>query len=279
MGRVGLIAGGGDLPLRVAERLEAEGRPPFVVRLNGFADPETLGRFEGADLGLGEFGRCIETLKAAGCVQVCFAGLVSRPDFVRLKPDWKGVTVLPGLIAAARRGDDALLRQVMAVFEQAGFTAVGADELLGGGTLAPGALGTVTPTDEARADIAKALQVAETIGGLDIGQGAVVARGLVLAVEAQEGTDAMLRRVAGLREDIRGRPDARAGVLAKAPKPIQERRVDLPVIGVRTVELAAEAGLAGIAGRAGEVIVIDAPRVAEAADRLGLFVWGEAAGR
>lgn len=277
MGRLGLIAGGGALPLRVAERLAVEGQAPFVVRLKGFADAAALSRFEGADLGLGEFGRCIEALKAAGCDRVCFAGLVSRPDFARLMPDWKGVAVLPGLIAAARNGDDALLRQVLGVFEQAGFRVVGADDILGGETLASGPLGAVTPSPEARADVAKALAVAEAIGGLDIGQGAVVARGLVLAVEAQEGTDEMLRRVARLPQALRGREGAREGALAKAPKPIQERRVDLPVIGVRTVELAAAAGLAGIAGRAGDLIVIDRAGVAEAADRLGLFVWGEGA--
>jgi DUF1009 family protein len=101
---------------------------------------------------------------------------------------------------------------------------------------------------------------------------------LVLAVEAQEGTDAMLARVAGLPADLRGSAHDRKGALGKAPKPIQDLRVDMPVMGARTVELAAAAGLAGIGGVSGKLILIDHAAIVEAADRLGLFVWGEAAG-
>lgn len=271
-GRLGLIAGGGALPLRVAEKCRATGRTVFVVRLKGFAEPE-LAAFEGADIGLGEFGRCVDALKRAGCRSVCLAGIVKRPDFASFKVDLKGMRALPGIVSAAKKGDDALLRQVLKVFEDAGFAVEGADDILGGGdTLPAGALGAVQPRDADRADIAKALYVARAVGELDVGQGAVVSHGLVLAVEAQEGTDAMLERVAGLPADLRGQ--APQGVLAKAPKPIQERKVDLPVIGPRTIELAARAGLAGVAGPAGDLIVIDREAVIEAADRLGLFVWG-----
>jgi UDP-2,3-diacylglucosamine hydrolase len=272
-GRLGLVAGGGDLPVRVAARCEAEARALFVVRLKGFAS-DTLARFEGIDSGLGEFGRTLSALRDAGCREVCFAGTVSRPDFSQLKPDLKGATVLPGLIKAATRGDDALLRQVLSVFEAEGFAITGADDLLGGDTLGEGPLGRVRPNAGQGSDIAKALQVARMAGEMDIGQGAVVCRGLVLAVEAQEGTDAMLERVAALPEALRGRDGAREGVLVKAPKPGQDRRVDLPVIGVRTLENAARAGLAGVAGEAGGLIVIEPEAVREAADRLGLFVAG-----
>jgi DUF1009 family protein len=124
-------------------------------------------------------------------------------------------------------------------------------------------------------DLRKALYVAEKAGELDIGQGAVVCDGLVLAVEAQEGTDAMLARVAGLPADLRGSAADRKGVLGKAPKPIQDLRVDMPVIGARTIEMAAAAGLAGVGGVAGKLILIDRAGLIDAADRLGLFVWGE----
>jgi hypothetical protein len=105
----------------------------------------------------------------------------------------------------------------------------------------------------------------------------VVVRGLVLAVEAQEGTDAMLARCAGLPAALRGTPEAPAGVLAKAPKPIQERRVDMPTIGVATVMAAAEAGLAGIVGEAGALLVVDRQAVIQRADDLGLFIIGATA--
>lgn len=274
MSKLGLIAGGGALPLSVAARCEAEGRPVFVVRLAGFADPH-LARYPGLDAGMAEIGRVLSALKKAGCDAVCFAGTVSRPDFKTLRPDFKGMTLLPGIIAEAAKGDDALLRKILSVFENEGYAIEGADDILGGETLPAGALGAVSPTPEQIEDLRKALHVAEKAGELDIGQGAVVCEGLVLAVEAQEGTDAMLARVAGLPADLRGSASDRRGALGKAPKPIQDLRVDMPVMGSRTIELAAAAGLAGVGGVAGKLILIDHPAIVEAADRLGLFVWGE----
>lgn len=272
--KLALIAGGGDLPLKVAAHCESQGRPLFVVRLAGFADAR-LDRFEGAEFGMAQIGAILKAMKRAGCGAVCLAGIVNRPDFRALKPDLKGATLLPGIVKAAAEGDDALLRKILSVFEAEGFAVEGADDLLSDDTFGPGALGRVAPDPEQAQDARKALHVAEKSGELDVGQGAVVCRGLVLAVEAQEGTDAMLRRVAELPSDLRGSSTDRKGVLAKAPKPIQDLRVDMPVIGPRTVELAAAAGLAGIAGRPGKLILIDREAVIEAADRLGLFVWGQ----
>ena len=273
-GKLGLIAGGGALPLAIAARCESEGRPVFVVRLTSFADPHLI-RYPGLEAGMAEIGRVLAALKAADCVAVCFAGTVNRPDFKALKPDLKGALVLPGLIAAATKGDDALLRKILSVFENEGFAIEGADDILGGETLTVGALGRVTPDEAQLSDLRKALQVAEKAGELDIGQGAVVCDGLVLAVEAQEGTDAMLARVAGLPGDLRGDTVNPKGALGKAPKPIQDLRIDMPVIGAQTIEMAAAAGLAGVGGVAGKLILIDRAAIIEAADRLGLFVWGE----
>ena len=273
--KLGLVAGGGALPLALAQRCRAAGRPLFVVRLKGFADAD-LEAFEGARAGLAELGRMFDLLRRAGCTAVCFAGMVARPDFAALKPDLRGMLALPGAIAAARRGDDALLRYMLGEFEREGFSVEGADQVDGELTLPEGPLGAIVPGPEHAADIARALEVARAMGGFDIGQAAVVADGLVLAVEAQEGTEAMLRRCAELPPALRGEGDARKGVVAKAPKPIQERRIDLPVIGPQTVERAAAAGLAGVVGEARGVLVIDRALTIETADRLGLFVIGVA---
>lgn len=270
MDALGLVAGGGALPLALARRCTAAGRPLFVIRLRGFADAPGLDAFPGAEAGLAELGRCLELLRAAGCRAVCFAGVVARPDFAKLKPDLRALRELPRVIAAARHGDDALLRAVLETFAREGFRIEGAHEVDAGLALGAGPLGALPLPLEHAADAAKALAIARAMGALDIGQGAVVAQGVVLAVEAQEGTDAMLARCTALPEAVRGM----GGVLAKAPKPMQERRVDLPVIGVATLEAAAAAALAGVVGEAGAVLVIDRTATAAAADRLGLFVVG-----
>lgn len=272
-GRLGLVAGGGGLPRQVAEACVETGRPFFVVRLKGFADP-FMSQYPGVEVGLGEFGKAFKALKQQKCDAVCFAGSVARPDFSRWKPDLRGMVAMPGLIAAARRGDDAILRQVLWEFEREGFEIEGAHVAVSGMTMSEGPMGKVRPEARHAEDITRALQVARGIGELDIGQGAVVADGLVLAVEAQEGTDAMLRRCAELPEALRGNAERRMGVLAKAPKPIQDRRVDLPTIGVSTVRNAAAAGLSGIVGEAGAVLVVDRAEMIAEADALGMFIYG-----
>lgn len=273
MKTLGLVAGGGQLPVEIAEHCVRAGRPLFVIRLKGMA-ADALQAFPGADVGLAELGKCFKALKRAGCEAVCLAGIVRRPDFAALAPDLRGLRVLPAAIAAARAGDDALLRVMVGEFEKEGFAVEGADAVMQALTLPVGLLAGAPPTSEAMADALRALDVARAIGRLDIGQGAVVADGLVLAVEAQEGTDAMLERVAKLPGHLRGRPGAPRGVLAKAPKPIQETRVDLPVIGPATIHGVAAAGLVGVVGEAGRLLVLDRESTVKLARDLGLFILG-----
>ena len=275
MEKLGLIAGGGQLPVEVAKACERIGRPLFVIRLRGLA-AEALMAFDGVELGIEQFGKGLAALHQANCVAICMTGLGKRPGFAAIRPDMKGVAILPGAIAAARNGDDALMRYFVGQFEKDGFRVEGATDVTGALLLNEGPLGKRSPTTEQMADVSKAMAVARAIGALDVGQGAVVCDGLVLAVEAQEGTDAMLARVAGLPEEIRGVTARPKGALAKVPKPIQERRMDLPTIGVRTLEACAQAGLCGVAGEAGGLVVLDKDAVITAADRLGLFVWGAA---
>lgn len=273
MKKLGIVAGGGGLPAEIADRCQRTGRPYFVIRLRGFADSGTADH-PSVDIGLGELGKVFKVLRREHCEVVCFAGTVARPDFSKLKPDLRGMAALPTIIAAARKGDDGLLRAVLDEFRKEGFVIEGAHEAAQSMTLALGCLGAVAPADQHGEDIQRALIAARAIGRLDIGQGAVVCDGLVLAVEAQEGTDAMLRRVRDLPEAIRGAPGRARGVLAKAPKPIQSTDVDMPTIGVATVRGAAQAGLAGIVGEAGRLLVVDREETLALADDLGLFILG-----
>jgi len=273
-GRLAIVAGGGDLPRRVAEHARRTGRDPMVVGLKGFAEASLISEFAGVELSVGELGKLMQLMRREGCEEMVFAGTVKRPDFGSLRLDLKGVQSLPRILAAAKRGDDALLRAVMDTFAEAGFRIVGADDVLDDLKVGPGPLGAISPAPEHWLDIRRAAEVASAIGALEIGQGAISCAGLILAVEAQEGTDRMLARCADLPAEIRGTPEARQGVLVKRPKPMQERRIDLPTIGVSTVRGAAAAGLAGIAVEAGAALAVDRDQIRALADQLGVFVYG-----
>ena len=273
MAPLGIIAGLGELPVQVAEAAMQRGQGVYIVRLKGFEEP-ALETYPGDVAGIAQLGKMFKAFKSAGCEQICFAGIVKRPDFQALKPDIKGVSLLPKAIAAARQGDDALLRFLIDVFEREGFQVIGADEAAQSLTVDAGLMAGPAPDDAQMADLKKAADIARQMGQLDIGQGAIVANGLVLCVEAQEGAGQMLQRCATLPRQIRGTPQARLGVLVKRPKPQQERRIDLPTIGLNTIELAAEAGLAGIGYEADGALMLNAEQIRKRASELGLFLYG-----
>lgn len=272
MRKLGIIAGSGPVPLKLADACAASGRPFYVIGIEDEAREE-IARFDHAWVRLGAIGKALELLRAAACEDVCIIGPVKRPDFSRLKLDWTGTKLLPRVLNAARKGDDALLSFFVRWMEEQGFRVVGAEDVLGDLVVPRGAVGSATPSARDRQDITLAARVVHALDDLDVGQGAITCDGLVLAVEAAEGTDEMLKRIAALPAAVRGAPQARRGVLVKLPKPSQDRRVDLPMMGTRTVELAAASGLAGIAVEAGGAIVFDREEVARLADAHGLFVY------
>lgn len=266
--KLGVIAGGNALPLTVAAATAARNEDIFFVRLKGMADPE-LDQYPGVDCALGEAGKIIRSLKDANCDAVLLAGMVQRPELKDLKVDWRGAAILPGLLAAASKGDGAILEFLVKTLESEGFIVIGVDEAVNDLLATEGAIGKVTPDAQSLSDIRKAAAVVRALGEFDVGQGAVVANGLVLAIEAAEGTDAMLDRCGALPNNIQA-----GGVLVKRPKPGQELRVDLPVIGTETIRRAAAVGLSGIAIEASVALIVDRPKVIELADEAGLFVYG-----
>ncbi|WP_298912341.1 UDP-2,3-diacylglucosamine diphosphatase LpxI [uncultured Algimonas sp.] len=269
---IGLVAGGGKLPAYVASAIREDGHDLTVMEIDPDCPPGQFGT--SLRYPMSKFGKMLKSFDKAGVTHVCLAGTVGRPDFSTFKPDLGAMRYLPGTLMAAKEGDDALLRHVMAIFESRGFAIVSAQSLCSSLLLDAGALGLHGLPDAHREDAQRAMEVARIIGDRDIGQGAVVAKGIVLAVEAQEGTDAMLERVSDLPKALTGQRDRRAGVLAKRLKPGQDDRVDLPTIGPETVRLAAAAGLAGIIADAGDAFVIDRSETVRLADEAGLFIVG-----
>jgi UDP-2,3-diacylglucosamine hydrolase len=271
--RLGIIAGSGGLAVEVVQAAAASGRDVFVIGLDDETSPE-LNAFPHEHIRIGQVGRLMRTLARENCGELVFVGGVKRPNLREAGLDLGAVLLLPLVLRLMVGGDESMLTRVVGFFEQRGIVVRGAHEVAPNLLAAPGPLGRHAPGRRDRADIELALRVAYRLGELDVGQGAVVSRGYVLAVEAAEGTDRMLARCGELRQWGREKSRRRMGVLVKRPRPGQELRIDMPVIGASTVERAAAAGLAGIAVAAGAVLLADRATLIREADAAGLFVVG-----
>lgn len=264
--KLGIIAGRGDWPRRLGEACAEQGRDCFVVALNGFCEADMLDGLDHIWVDLGGVGKTLKALKSSGCEEVVLAGPIDRPSLSTVKPDLRAMRLMPRLLKA--RGDDALLSVLVEEFESEGFVVVGIDDVMNDVLADHGVMGCVAPDELQQADIGRGIDVVRTMGGLDVGQAVVVQQGFVLGIEAAEGTDALIGRCQEL-----ARPGSKP-VLVKMAKPGQDRRADLPTIGLRTVKRAVAAGLGGIAVENGGVIVAEREDVIKAADEAGLFVVG-----
>ncbi|MFC0201596.1 LpxI family protein [Paracoccus rhizosphaerae] len=263
MSRIAIIAGQGRLAPAIAAQLQ----DPAVFALDGF-EPEGLAA---TPFRLERLVPFLDELHDQGIDRVVFAGAIRRP---RLDPeafDPRTAQLVPRILMAMQSGDDAALRTVLDVFEESGVTVCPVEEVAA--SLIPGE-GVVcgAPTDADKRDAAKAAAILAQTGALDLGQGVVVAQGLCLALETLPGTEAMLD-FAARHSGLRPNPNGAKGVFFKAPKPGQDRRVDLPVLGPDSVDQAAAAGLAGIAWAAGGVILLEQAEMVRRAEAAGLFLW------
>jgi DUF1009 family protein len=266
-GPLGIIAGSGGLPRRLIESCRATGREVFVLALRGEAEPEIVADVPHAWCRIGAGATGLALLRDNGVTDLVLAGAIRRPTLSAIRPDWRAAKFF-AKVGYRLLGDNGLLSAVVKELEIEGFRLLGAHELLKGGAVPEGPLGRLKPSADAASDIARGIAIARAIGGLDVGQAVVVQQGLVLGVEAIEGTDALIKRCGTLRRDGPG------GVLVKLAKPGQESRVDRPTIGAQTVALAAASGLRGIAAEAGATLLLDRNEVIRAADAAGLFVVG-----
>lgn len=273
-GPLAIVCGGGSLPLAIADSVSARGRPVVLFPLHGTADAAGIARYPHHWLYLGQAGKFKRQARAAGCHDVVLIGAIVRPSLWQIRPDFTMLMEFPRIVAAFRGGDDHLLSAIGCLLERHGFRLLGAHDVAPEILMPEGVLGAARPSERDRTDIALALDYLLAAGPFDVGQAVVVADRHVLAVEAAEGTDAMLARVAEMRASGRLRAPAGRGVLVKAPKRGQDRRFDLPSIGPQTVEGAQRAGLAGIAVTAGATIVAEPERLIAAADRANIFLIG-----
>jgi DUF1009 family protein len=271
-GPLGIIAGRGSLPAFIADAATADNVPVHIVAIQGEADPD-IERFPHTWIKWGEVGKVFSALDKNGCKDLVIIGGVTRPHIKKVRIDFGAVRALPFLLSLRKGGDDRILSRIVRFFEQNGYRVHGAGDVLPELLVPEGTLTQRAPSAEDKADMALAFEVVRALGRFDIGQGAVIASGYVLAVEAAEGTDAMLERCADIKR--RGRSHGTGpGVLVKAPKPGQEERVDMPTIGPETMLNAAAAGLSGVAVAARRVLIADYNRTLEIANDRKLFIYG-----
>ncbi len=273
-GPLAIICGGGTLPFTVAEAAKERGRAVYIYALSGWADPHRVKDYPHRFGAIGQLGHFCRFAREAGCRDVVCIGSLIRPALSQLRVDLATIMALPDIVAAFRGGDNHLLSSVGRILEKSGFRLLGAHEVAPEILMKEGALGGFKPSPRDEADIAYGLDVLRSTSSFDIGQAVVVADLRVLALEAAEGTDLMLERIADLRTRGRVRMALGRGVLVKAPKAGQDRRLDLPSIGPDTITLVARAGLAGVAVAAGATIIAEPQRVAQAADASKLFAVG-----
>lgn len=269
---LGIVAGRGALPLRIAEAASRSGRDVFILGLENEAD-KAIEAFPHDWTALGHIAGTADKLLAAGCTDTVIIGAIQRPDLAALDLDEGGAWFMQQVASGQHAGDDQLLKIILAYLQTRGLSVQPAQKYLAELT---GKAGAQTSYSHAahQADIERGIEVARVIGGADIGQSIVVADRLVIAVEGPEGTDDMLARVAGMAPEFIGSPDARKGVLVKLPKPQQDRRVDLPTLGLRTIDGADAAHLAGIVYEAGGALFDEFDAVVKAAEEKGLFLLG-----
>ena len=262
-----MIAGSGMMPTEIIRYCAARQKEIFVIGLESFASEANIGEAPHDFARMGEVGKILKAFQKNGVQDIVLAGGIKRPSFKEMIPDWEGMKIVTRL-AVKKMSDDKLFRAVIDEIEKYGFKVVGIEEVVPEMLFAEGLYGKTKPSSDDMDDIERGVVVAKALGAVDVGQAVVVQEGMVLAVEAIEGTDMMLSRAAAVKKE------GKAPVMVKVLKPGQDLRVDLPAIGLQTIEQLKKYGIKGIAVEAGGILLIEREKVIKMADEAGIFILG-----
>ena len=271
--RIGIVAGGGSIPLFIANHLKEQGNEPFIIMLKGEAKPE-FRAFEHIELQVAEIGKLVKSLHKNSVKHIVFIGSVKkRPSLRQARLDWITLRMIRRLLPRLDEGDDALLSEVVRALEAENISVLGAHEVAPS-LLTPDGVIAGNPSSILKSDTLQlGVNAARCLGDLDAGQGVVVIGRRVVALEGAEGTDAMLARIADLKSSGK-LANKKGGILIKMAKPKQELRTDLPTIGIESVRNAFKAQLDGIVVESGRSMIVNIEQTALEAQKLGLFILG-----
>ena len=264
---IALVAGRGILPATLVDVFRSQNRPFVILAFNDQVDPAFVSGTSHIWLSFGEIGKALNYMKMNGVKDIVMAGTMTRPRMSDIHPDWVGVKWM-AKIGVRSIGDDGFLRAIIGMLEEQGYRVVGPDEIVEDLLSSKGDLTALSPDEQPWGDIDRGIEVPDALSAIDVGQAVVVQDGLVLGVEAAEGTDGLLRRVKDLQRPGRG------GTLIKMAKRNQESRADLPTIGPETVKAAQAAGLRGIVIEAGSTLLLNREETVQLAEKAGLFLYG-----
>ena len=267
MKKLGMLAGGGMMPVEIIKHCNNTGREIFVVGIEPYSKEEELKDAPHIFAKIAEAGKIFKAFAKNEVEEIVFAGGIKRPSFKELIPDWEGAKLMAKL-AIKKMSDNNLFCAAIEEVERHGYKVVGIDEVYPEMLFSEGLYGKVKPSADDMDDIERGITVAKALGAVDVGQAVVVQEGMVLAVEAVEGTDMMLSRAASVKKQ------GKAPVMVKTVKPGQDMRVDLPAIGLQTIEHLKKNGLKGIAVQAGGILLIEREAVIKKADESGIFIIG-----
>jgi len=263
--KLGIIAGGGNLPSSIADAYKINGGECFIAGLKGYAEPKLFDKFSYKSFKIGNVGAILEFFKNNNVTKIAFAGRVNRPNLSNIQADFMGCILLARILKAKILGDDSLLQIITNFVEEKGYEVISASDLL-----AQNAISAIKsnnqPAKQDLVDIDFGVKVTRALGNLDIGQAVIVQNGYVVGIEAAEGTDNLIKRCSELRVTNKG------GVLIKMMKSFQDRRLDIPTIGPQTIELLALYNYSGIAIEKNKVIVVEAQKTIDLADQHKIFI-------
>ena len=266
--KLGIIAGGGDLPQQLVEWCIANNRSYYILAIKGNADEAYFKNDAHCQwLRIGQAGTGFKRFKEENVKEVVLIGTIKRPTLAELVPDLR-TTAFFAKIGTKALGDDGILRALVKEIETDGMRVIGIHEAMPELLAKEGCLTKKKPEDEDNEDIRRGIEIASTLGQLDVGQSVVVQQGLVLGVEGIEGTDKLVVRC---KEYVR---KGKAPLLVKLRKPQQDMRIDLPTIGTRTIENAHQSGFKGIVIHAGNTLIVNEPEVIKLANKYGMFIIG-----
>jgi DUF1009 family protein len=266
--KIGVIAGNGSLPKELLLHLANRNIKSFTVALSDIADEEVTEVGEYIWSKVTTVGKIFEYFKQNEVKQIILIGGMKRPSFISLIPDLTGLKLLNRLRKLSNAGDNSMFNEIINFIEENNFQLLGIDEVIPELLAEKGAIGKIEPNKKQLLDIEYGCKIAKEIGRLDIGQAVVVQHSATIGVEASEGTDGLIKRCANLQFDGKG------AILIKTKKPNQDRRIDLPSIGIKTIETLSQLGYAGVAVEAGSSLIIDKESTLDAANKLGVFVFG-----